>query len=134
MSSLEAQNLCSYLKESIKKKVSEKACLEYKRSGSFIKSFPPPLPFLSGGVGLCSLPGAHGRGAALRLGRQHLRPVGHREQEQPAEPGADHDGEREVSGSTAPNRLRLNTSLFSALLPFKDCGDRCLPLHTHISC
>lgn len=67
------------------------------------------LSFHSGGVGLCPLPGINGRGAALRLGREHIRPAGHRKQEQPAEPGSDHDREREVSGSTADalNRLSL---------------------------
>lgn len=64
------------------------------------------LPFCSGCVGLCPLPGPNGRGAALRLGCKHIRPAGHRKQEQPAEPGSDHDGEREVSAD-AVKRLRL---------------------------
>lgn len=55
-------------------------------------------------VRLRPLPGTDRRGAALRLGRQHIRPAGHREQEQPAEPGPDHDGEREVSGWAAGAR------------------------------
>lgn len=83
--------------------------------------------FRSDRVGLRPLPGTNGRGAALRLGRQHVRPAGHRKQEQPAEPRPDHDGEREVgswaagSAASALRQLILRLCFCSRIVEIAAC-------------
>lgn len=62
-------------------------------------------PLVFPGCGrLRTLPGAHRRRAALRLGSQHLRPTGNRHQEQPPQSCANHGWQREVRwrGKAAP--------------------------------
>lgn len=54
------------------------------------------LPSSSDSVGVRPLHGADRRGAALHLGRQHVRTAGHRQQEQPADPRSDHAREGQV--------------------------------------
>lgn len=62
---------------------------------------------IPGRLRIRTLPGAHRRRAALRLGGKHLRSAGDGQQKQPPEPRPDHGRQREVLPVSCPPFLLI---------------------------